>query len=542
MNLLPPTRNFATPNMIKILCLATLVGAGWSGNLRAQDYLGASAVVQTVQDRSAKPGEKPAKDEGTKLRDELKSFTETVTNLAPDAAAKRWLEFADQAVKIQTRSRQNYANATVPLRADDLFRALPPPSAWNELARAIAARPPAKAGEELPAAGLRLLAATLTHDVAAQNREFTNLQTLAQNADVQNAYFYNNALQEIGQATLNTSEDPDAILKSLGYQMMYGNGQRTHQLQVPNLVSLIGAAKAEVFLRQALVTPGLTLQFTSPNETSRLAQKLALELLPQLKTAPWGLVNSLDAVDLYEALDKKFSAPSGGLAALATLVNLAPEMNQSAEYDDSQKKGAQIYYLLGLISKNRMTNAVAMAKQLKGQNSDYMFEEAFKAMENAGYAKELDDFLHESLAQDPTLPFWDQYVEVAASASQTKRMLALVQAAVARDDLSDAKKTALRQILFKALLAADDVDGAMQEMRRLIAQDTDSSNGNGYNAGQLGVMMANIGVLVQKPELTEEGIVIAKKWLAALPANNLDNATEVLESLTQRLFEPKRGP
>ncbi len=82
----------------------------------------------------------------------------------------------------------------------------------------------------------------------------------------------------------------------------------------------------------------------------------------------------------------------------------------------------------------------------------------------------------------------------------------------------------------------------MQEMRRLIAQDTDSSNGNGYNAGQLGVMMANIGVLVQKPELTEEGIVIAKKWLAALPANNLDNATEVLESLTQRLFELKRGP
>ncbi len=42
-------------------------------------------------------------------------------------------------------------------------------------------------------------------------------------------------------------------------------------------------------------------------------------------------------------------------------------------------------------------------------------------MENAGYAKELDDFLHESLAQDPTLPFWDQYVEVAAAASQTGR-------------------------------------------------------------------------------------------------------------------------
>ena len=77
--------------------------------------------------------------------------------------------------------------------------------------------------------------------------------------------------------------------------------QGVQQLEVPNLVSLIGAEKTEAFLRKALVAPNVALQFNEPNETSRLAQKLALELMDQLKTPQWGLVNSLDAVELYEA-------------------------------------------------------------------------------------------------------------------------------------------------------------------------------------------------------------------------------------------------
>ena len=319
------------------------------------------------------------------------------------------------------------------------------------------------------------------------------------------------------------SDDPDDILKSLGYQLAYGNGQGVQLLLVPNLVSLIGAEKTEAFLRKALVALNVALQFNAPNDTSRLAQKLALELMDQLKTAQWGLVNSLDAVELYEALDKHFGTPTNSLAALTGLTNDIPDVSPADGMGDNLRQGAQVYYLLGLISQDRATNAVAVAKKFRGQNAEYMFDEAFRAMGNAGFNSALDNFFHELLAQDPTLPFWDQYVEVSANAGQTERMLVLVQAAAARDDLSDNQKATLHQILFKASLAADDIDGAVQESRQLIALSAATQRNEGYGAGQLGVMIARVGILLQKPKLIDEGIATTKKWLATPAAQKISN-------------------
>ena len=450
----------------------------------------------------------------------------------------------DRAVKLQRQSPQNYNPSSNPIRAEEVIGVLPPPTAWGDLAKAIQARPPAKGDGELQEVGLHLLAATLTGDIAGRNREIANLQEKAKTADQQTSYFYNGAMQQLGQATLAMSDDPDAILKSLGYEVAYGNGNGSRQLQVPNLVSLIGAEKTEVFLRKALVTPNVTLQFDAPNETSRLAQKLALELMDQLKSAQWGLVNTLDAVELYEALDKRFGVSTNNLAALTGLTNDIPDMNPAGGMDDDQKQGAHMYYLLGLISKDRTAEAVAVAKNFKGQNNEYLFEEAFKSMQNAGFNNALDNFFHELLSQDPTLPFWDQYVVVAANAGQTERMLELVRASASRDDLSDSKKSSLHEILFKALLAADDVVGAVAEARRLIALDAASPANNGYNSGQLGVMIARVGVLLQKPELINEGIGVAKNWLATPAGQNIANgqAGSVVGSLAQILLETQRGP
>lgn len=528
------------PTLVVLLAL----NAGSPGPARAQDYLGASNVLAQLDKRNAKPAEKRPKDAIAQWRDDLKSFPESVTNLSPPDAARRWLELADQGVKLQRQQMQNYNPAAMPIQADDLLGALPPPSDWNALAAAIAARPSAKAGNEIQEAGLGLLAAALTGDVTKRNQEISIIQTKANAAQSPDSYSYSSTLQELGQATLAMSDDPDDILKSLGYQLAYGNGQGLQPLQVPNLVSLIGQEKTEAFLRKALVTPNVALQFEAPNATSRLAQKLALELIDQLKIPQWGLVNSLDAVGLYEALDKRFGATTNGLASLMGLTSSVPALNQGAFMGDSSKQGAELYYMLGLISQGRTADATTVAKKLKGQNVEYQFDEAFKAMENAGFTGAVDDFLHELLSQDPTLPFWDQYVQVAADAGQTERMLALVRAAVNRADLSDAQKAVLHQILFKALLAADDVDGAVQQARLLENSDASTPMNDGYNAGQLGVMIARIGVLLQRPDLAQEGTATAKKWLATPAGQNYANGdpATVACSLAQILFELKRGP
>jgi len=535
------------PNLVRLIptFLATLVLSAWSpGAAWGQDYLGASNALRQVAERNAAPAEKQEKDESAKLRDDLKSFRESVTNLAPADAAQHWLDLVDRVIKMQRQQAQNYNPNYIPIQAADVLDALPPPAAWSELAKAIAARPPAKSGEEGPELGLRLLAATLTGDTAGRNREISDLQAKAKEAGLPASYFYNNILQQLGQATLTISDDPDSILKSLGYQLAYGYGQGVQQLRVPNLVSLIGAEKTESFLRKALVAPNVALQFEAPCETSRLAQKLALDLMDQLKTAQWGLVNSLDAVGLYEALNKRFGVTTNSLASLTGLTNDLPDVNPAEVTGDSRKQTAEVYYLLGLISQNRTTEAVAVAKKFKGQNAEYLFENAFKAMENAGFTDALDNFYHDLLAQDPTLPFWDEYVEVAAAAGQTERMLALVRGAAGHEDLSDNRKAALHQILFKALLAADDVDGGVQEARQLIALAATTPAMNVYNPGRLGVMIAKIGVLLQRPELTEEGIGTAKKWLLTPAGQNVANGEggNVVGALAQILVELKRGP
>src|SRR6185369_2751285 len=107
------------------------------------------------------------------------------------------------------------------------------------------------------------------------------------------------------------SENPDVVLRSLEYQLTTGAGGR-QSVRVPNLVAQVGPEKAEAFLKKALGTANVTLQFSQPNETSRLAQKLALADINRLKSPQWGLINSLDAVELYEAMDKKFGAETNG--------------------------------------------------------------------------------------------------------------------------------------------------------------------------------------------------------------------------------------
>lgn len=518
-----------------ILCVLFLRAA------EVKDFLGTEGFLRTVQDRLAKPATQADQpDAYSQLRADLKAFSTSATNLPPAEAAQRWLAFVDRAAKIQP-SLMGFSPSVNPINADDLLSALPPPTAWNDLAKAVAARPAAKGGAEIREVGLRLLVTTLTGDIEGRKSAITNLQAQARTANTSESYLYRSLLQQIRETMLAQAEDPAAILNSLEYQLANSNARGRQNLRVPDLVSQLGAAKAEAFLRKALVQPGVTLRFDSANATSRLAQKLALELMPQLKTVQWGLVNSLDSIALYEAMDKQFpdeKKPDPDIPGIPEL----PDISFDSGFGGSEKVAAQTYYLLGLISHDRAKDAVAIAKKLGGGNNVFLPEPAFRQMEQAGYTEALDEFFYELLTQDPTLSFWNDYVQLAAKAGKTERMLTLVRAAAARQDLPAKNKAAIRGTLFKALLAADDVDEGVQEMRRLIALDP---TGNNESAGQLGIMLAQLGVLLQKPDLTSEGIEAARKWLAKSAGNNDSARWEspiVLSSLVKLLQEQQRGP
>jgi len=528
----------------------TAIIIGTSAAVQAADYLGADGVLQQVVERNAKPEENPpGGDEQTKLRDELKAFSRAATNMAPAAAAKQWLELVDRAVKMQ---RPGAANISVPgftpAQFEDLLDALPPPPTWGELAKAIAARPPAKGAARLHEIGLRFLAATLTGDADARNHEIASLSALAKDENGGMAENCRNYLQQIGTALMALSDKPDAVLNSLDHQLAAAAAATRfqQQLEIPNLVAQVGADKAEAFLRKALVTPNVQIGFREPNETSQLAQKLALELMGQLKQPQWGLVNSLSAVGLYEAMEKQFPPATNKVTVVPGLPGVdmsPPDADQDNWQVKEQKQTAQVYYLMGLISKGRTKEAVVVAKKFNGDNTTYMFDEAFKAMQRAGFTEAMDNFFHDLLTQDPLLPFWAEYVEVAAQAGHTARMVADVRSALASADLSGGKKNALHEILFRALLADDNAEAAVGEMRSLMAGGETESESRSLNRGQMGALLARLGVILQKPEWTEEGIKNAHAWLLK-PAgrNNSYDSENIPVTLAEILYGLNRGP
>ena len=517
-----------------------------SASLRAAEFQGASAVLKVVAQQNASTNTIVEESADSILRKDLKDFQKNVGTMAPVEAAAGWLNLVDRHAKLAADETSAFDESIIPITSEEIMAALPPPKVWETLAQAIRARPAAKEDGALRESGLRLLAATLTGDAEERKKEIAALQERAEKADPQTVFVYRDILTRIRQVMLSSLDDPALVIQSLEQELAGAKADGRQRLAIPNLVSLAGAEKAEAFLRKALQAENVTLRFDDQNETLRLAQRLALEMVDTLKKPHWELVNSLDSVELYEALDKRFGQEtvkeSAELpAGLENLPDLSAFSNLSR---DGAKGGAQTYYMLGLISKQRAKDAVAVAQKLGKQSQVYLPVDALKAMERAGYTKALDDFFFELLSQDPTLPFWKDYVPLAAKAGKTDRMLTLARATAARDDLSKAKKSVIDQTLFRALLAAGQTEEGVNEMRRLIKEDASPRSYQEENPAQLNLMLARIGILLEKPDWIEEGIRGAKNALdKPAPKNSYLSMSElVAPALADLLVELNRGP
>jgi tetratricopeptide (TPR) repeat protein len=530
----------AFSSITKPICLLFWLSLPMLRASGAESYQGASAVLQDIAAQSAKSTTNtPETDERSKLRNDLKSFEGASAGLAPDEAATRWLALADRAAKLQAPTMPGQ-EAIQPVSSGELLAALPPPAVWPELAKAIAARPAAKGEAQIREIGLQLLAAALMDDKAARQRAIDALQAKAAKSDDQTSFIYRNIIEQLNTSMLALTDDPDAIIKSLERQLNSG-ADNPVQLMVPNLVSIAGADKAEAFLRRALKQRNVILQFNQPNETSRLAQKVALEMMDQLGAPQWGLINSLDSTVLYEAMDKRFGNHDADDSSSQTPA--LPGMPRDY-MTNPQKAMAGAYYFLGLISQGRSKDAVALAKKSGANSQPYMFEEAFTQMERAGYTSALDDFFFELLSQDPGLPFWDEYVALAAKSGQTERMVKLARSAAADEDLTSGKKASIHENLAKALLAADQLDEGVTELRALITNNASESENPSGGSGSLAVSLARVGMLVNRPEWTEEGITAARNWLHDNSSQNsvVWESPMVAGSLAAILLDLNRGP
>jgi tetratricopeptide (TPR) repeat protein len=154
-----------------------------------------------------------------------------------------------------------------------------------------------------------------------------------------------------------------------------------------------------------------------------------------------------------------------------------------------------------------------VARQFEKENDAYFPNEAVRQMERAGFAGQLNGFFHELLQQNPGLPFWEEYVQVAAHAGQTAEMVKLVQSAISKPGLSKGQRLHLQQLLYQALLANDEVEAGVTELRRLMQTNEPVSASARYereSRSDLALKLAQIGHLLNRPEWLEEGITAAK--------------------------------
>jgi tetratricopeptide (TPR) repeat protein len=97
-------------------------------------------------------------------------------------------------------------------------------------------------------------------------------------------------------------------------------------------------------------------------------------------------------------------------------------------------------------------------------------------------------------------------------------MLALARATLERQDLGAASKALLQQNLYAALLAADQVEAGVAELRKQITQPPTRPNrySRTYTSSpnNSALLLARLGVLESRPEWSDEGIAAVKKALA----------------------------
>lgn len=525
----------------RILVLIACLGMCWQ--TLADDFCGAEGIIQqlciTVPEAAGLGGKEKPKTPLDVFREKVKAFGDGIEELPGPVAVDIWIDLVDEYNDILDGPRSQsgssgymfgVGNYDQPRSGFDLLiTVLPPPSTWPLLAETIHARPIGEGQKALREHCLRLLTTLLLADEEAQHRELEAIdQFVAEFTDTWQQKSIAQQLQSLSDALARLSDNPllevESFERRLDYVERISNPDDLGILSMtglatPDLVTLVGEVKAESLLRRAIVLPVL-LEVTDGEETQRLARRLALELIGKLRKPQWKLCFSMEASDLYEALDMQFiklaqkkreEAVANDPTALVEMLNRQrPRMD---EHELKQARGgAQWHYLMHLIAENRLGEANIFAQEFTEQegpwayhmygryNRDYTAGHAIASSPHAARALE---FVHELLAGKPTLPFWGLYGKLSRQLKKTDRAIDLMKASVDSEFSSQIKWTF--DNLYQSLLLGDDrVDEVIAMLRLRMNKEADQRTRSVPT--KAADDLAKLGRLLHRTELIDEAI------------------------------------
>lgn len=421
---------------------------------------------QAATDSAAAPA--PAAE----LLSDLLGFRAGMAMMPPEQAAETWLRLFDRAIELGPMA-DNYDHLDPHLRAPvgpaSVLASLPPPRAWPALRIKTKQRAQQRA-DDPKAIGLRLLSELLLRDRKAAEATLAQLEQLYQGKRRSERDMGRAAIGELRSTVLDLYGSEKEI--AAGFTLRMEEVSRhpyDNQLNVPDLVGLVGEAEAEALLRQALRRP-LQLSVAEGEATRALARRLASEQIAELRKPQWGLVDDLQATALYEALHARFV----GIASREA------EVEEEVEDYDYERSEADGWYFVASVVAGRQLEAERALAALSGKGALSVPSAAIRALHEGGHNNALFRFLDELLGRRPELDAWRLYLEQAAYSGHADAALQRIETLLEQPTLPSFQRNALRAHRIDALLAADRVEAALagldQRLHELAAADQGSAS------------------------------------------------------------------
>lgn len=495
----------------------------------------------------------------------MESFASDAGKLDAEAAAKRWLELFDAFATIPQEELYASGGYQDRLSLRTLISVLPPSAAWAAIAQEVDRRP--GKGHEMQKAALQLLMSSLLSDEVARTKALAAMKRaaseLASTGEEQRAYF-EESLQELADALEMDAGDAAARVAIFERRLTVMEKDKKHEsrhfshLPIPQLAGIMADEKAEALILRLL---RLNIEFSVDDMPSRrLFAKVALRHPELLQESLWSLIETKEDVPLYELLAKKF--PKGG--------------------ENWRRDQADVVYLLHLIASGRAQEARRFTMEAVTRFKDNRFSLStsdIAQMQRQVTGKQMLAFLQELLAADPSLPFWEVFIELAAQEGASAEALAFLRTEMARLHALGVTHTAVERHFYQALFAANETAEGVRVMRALVkagpAEAKDGRNDAEKNAAKAGfkklgiemtsdlnryldagsgnsaadnlehhlelcLQLARVGRLLEKPEVTNEALIAATAAFVAISAPPAGRSSR-LDDIVQELLHSGRG-
>ena len=421
----------------------------------------------------------------TSLLRAVRDFERTDDARTPQDIAREWVQLLARSVGENTQSMPSMdtfdANTMSSVSSASLIAALPAPQHWPAITKLIESGEETNALTQSQQLAIQLIAQALRGDASAQHRVVTKMeQALKAEGDFEDVLdqsFINDLLTRLAVA----SGDKKTTIASIRRQYRH-DGEYPIDVELPDLVTLYGESVARELLTEGLHSQKITLDIEKGPKTIALAQAIALAEVDALKGPQWGLVQNLDALALYEAMDERFGS-----------------MGSNFDYKRHQ---ARLVYLFGLIASGDATKASSVAGKMESDFDWHVSRDLLRELDNAGYTQEVAEFLRDFLKTHIDSPLWEVYTRLAAATGHEVVALELIEAGI-EQATSAAMRETLADYRLDILLSIDRLPEALAILRERVA---DGSNEERLESA---VRYAKVSELIGASQELEEAVAVA---------------------------------